>query len=55
MLKLCIFGTSFVMSYVFWWGANALNCEFFAAFLWSGAGAIFGCWFGWWLHERFLR
>ncbi len=55
MLKLCIFVTSLVASYVFWWGADALGCSFFAAFLISSAGAIFGCWLGWWLHERFLR
>jgi hypothetical protein len=55
MLKLSISITSLVLSYVFWWGADELGCAFFAAFLISGVGALFGCWLGWWLHERFLR
>lgn len=55
MLKLSIFGTSFVLGYIFWWATDALGCEFFAAFLISGVGAVFGCWLGWWLHGRFLR
>ncbi len=55
MLKLCILVVSTVLSLAAGWAADAAGCEMLGSFLWSGLGAMFGCWAGWWLHERFLR
>jgi len=55
MLKLCIFGTSGVASYVFWWAADALGAPFFTSFMVSGIGSLFGCWAGWKIYQRFFN
>lgn len=55
MLKLSIFVVSTLLSFAAGYGADALGCEIFASFLWSGAGGILGCWLGWWLYRRFLE
>lgn len=54
MSKLCIFGMSTVLSYVFWYGAAALGCDFMWSFLISGVGAIVGCVVGWKIFERYF-
>jgi hypothetical protein len=55
MSKLCIFVGMFVGGYSFWWGADYLGCEFFTAFLISGAGSILGCIAGWMIWRRFFE
>ena len=55
MLKLCIFGTSGVASYVFWWAAEALGADMFTSFMISSVGTLVGCWVGWKIHQRFFR
>ncbi len=54
MLKLCILVMSSVLSYGFWWAADTLGADFFTSFLVSGAGAIFGCWVGWKIYQRYF-
>jgi|GEM_PF-1120898 len=54
MLKLCIFGTSGVASYVFWWAAEALGADMFTSFAISSVGTLAGCWVGWKIHQRFF-
>lgn len=54
MLKLCTFLGSGLLSWLFWWGAEALGGSFFTAFLISGVGALLGCWVGWWIYQRYL-
>jgi len=54
MLKLCIFGTSGVASYVFWWAAAALGADMFTSFVISSVGTIAGCWVGWKIYQRFF-
>jgi hypothetical protein len=55
MIKLCIFVGTLLGGWVFGWAADALGCEFFASFLWSGAGSVVGCWAGWKSHQTYLR
>ena len=54
MLKLCIFGTSTVVGYGFWWAAEALGADMFTCFLISSVGTVGGCWVGWKIHQRFF-
>ena len=54
MLKLCIFDTSGVASYVFWWAAAALGADMFTSFVISSVGTIAGCWVGWKIYQRFF-
>jgi uncharacterized membrane protein len=55
MLKFCILAASGIASYLFWWAAEALGAEFFVCFMVSSVGAIFGCWVGWKIYQRYLR
>ena len=55
MLKLCIFGTSGVASYVFWWAAEVLGAGLFTCFAISSVGTIAGCWVGWKIHQQFFN
>ncbi len=54
MAKLCILVGITVFGFAFGWGADALGCELFASFLWSGLGSLVGCWVGWKVHESFF-
>ncbi|MCX6936576.1 MAG: hypothetical protein NTU80_01565 [Verrucomicrobia bacterium] len=54
MLKLFILVFSTVLSGALGYGADAPGCDFFRSFIWSGVGAMAGCWLGWWLHRHFL-
>jgi len=53
MAKLCIFGTSGVLSYAFYFAADALGAEMFTSFMISGVGSLVGCWLGWKIYQRF--
>ena len=53
MNKLCIFGGTFVLSYVGWFIGEALGFGFFGCFLMSGVGSIAGVWAGWKIAQRF--
>ena len=55
MAKICILGTSTVLSYAFWWGADALGSNLLAAFTISSVGAIVGCVVGWKIYQRYLE
>ncbi|MFT3784293.1 MAG: hypothetical protein QM790_19975 [Nibricoccus sp.] len=55
MLKLCIFVLSAVVSYGFWFAADALGASFFTSFMISGVGALVGCWVGWKIYQRFFN
>jgi hypothetical protein len=54
MAKLCIFGTSGVASYGFYFAADALGADMFTSFMISGVGSIAGCWLGWKIYQRFF-
>lgn len=54
MLKLSVLATSTILSYVFWWAADALGADMFVGFLVSGVGAFVGFWLGWKIYQRFL-
>lgn len=55
MAKLCIFVGVTAFGSVFGYGAAALGCDLFAAFLWGGAGSLVGCWAGWKVYQVYLR
>lgn len=54
MAKLSILVTSSVLSYAFWWAADAVGFDFMTAFVISGIGAIAGCVAGWKIYLRYL-
>ena len=55
MLKLCIFGVSGVVGYVFWWAADVLGADMFTSFMISSVGSLVGCWVGWKVYQRYFR
>jgi hypothetical protein len=55
VLKFSILVGSTIVSYVFWWAAEALGADMFVCFLVSSVGAIAGCWVGWKIHQRYMN
>jgi len=51
MSKLCIFGTSAILSYVGWFLGDPLGLGW--AFLFSSVGALVGVYVGWKIARRF--
>lgn len=53
MVRLCIFGSTTVFSYGFWYLGQVFGLEFFGCFLLSGVGSVVGVCVGWKVAERY--
>ena len=55
MAKLCMLVGTAGVGFAFGWAADALGCEMFGSFLWSGVGSVLGCWLGWKVFHAYFN